>query len=129
MVQGAVLAAVQHRRGPSWIGPGTAMDRTWMSLGRFLDDLETGGSRGTRTKRELPANDRDPAGNLSSVDTTLARYAVLPAPRRSSHRTIFPVFPFFQVPPHRQWQSYWMDQPSTWIVCSRMVRSTTLPFV
>jgi len=50
MVQGAVLDAVQHRRGPSWIGLGSAMDRTWMSLGRFLDDLETGGSRGTRTK-------------------------------------------------------------------------------
>ena len=65
MVQAAVLDAIQHCRGPSWIGLGSAMDRTWMSLGRFLDDLETGGSRGTRTKRELPANDRDPAGNLS----------------------------------------------------------------
>jgi len=42
------------------------MDRTWMSLGRCLDNLETGGSHGTRTKRELPANDRDPAGNLSA---------------------------------------------------------------
>jgi len=37
-----------------------------MSLGRFLDDLETGGSHGTRTKQELPANDRDPARNLSA---------------------------------------------------------------
>jgi len=37
----------------------------------ILDDLETGGSRGTRTKRELPANDRDPAGNLSAVLTKM----------------------------------------------------------
>jgi len=31
----------------------------------FLDDLETGGSCGMRTKWELPANDHDPTGNLS----------------------------------------------------------------
>jgi len=67
MVQGAVLDAVQHRQGPSWIGLGSAMDRTWMSLGCFLDDLETDGSCGTRTKQELPANDCDPAGNLSHM--------------------------------------------------------------
>jgi len=34
MVQGVVLDAVQHCWGPSWIGLGSAMDRTWMSLGR-----------------------------------------------------------------------------------------------
>jgi len=33
----------------------------------FLDDLETGGSRGTRTKQELLANDHDPTGNLSRI--------------------------------------------------------------
>jgi len=34
MVQGVMLDAVQHRWGPSWIGLGSAMDRTWMGLGR-----------------------------------------------------------------------------------------------
>jgi len=54
-----------------------------------------------------------------------ARYPVLPVPR-SLHRIIFTVSPICSSSGPG---SHWMDQPSTWTACDRIVSSTTLTFV